>query len=293
MLEGSGNSGGKEHDIDLLALARSAFEIGQARWPDVVLDWERFEAYFRQHAKRGDTPSNSAAADMYLACSCAHGLPRALAALESILMLPVARAIASVDPTPTFVEEVVQATREHLLVPEGGGLARIGEYAGRCSLKNWLSTVAVRRAISQLRGQARGRRAVARGQGDMRLVRGSPELDYLRHRYKGVFEEAIRHSIAQLPRQQRLLLRLNLVEGMSIDGLATAYSVGRSTAARWLVQARRVLFESVRRELHARLKLSAGEIDSMAHDIRSQLEVSILRLLASEPRPGAARERLE
>jgi RNA polymerase sigma-70 factor (ECF subfamily) len=283
--EQDGNVDAGAEDRDVIACARRSFERGRASWPDVVLEWDRFERYFVERAS-GAAPADALAADMYLACASAYGIPRALAALEPLFTFHVARAVASVDASPAFVEDVLQSTREHLLVAAPGAIARIADYAGRASLKSWLSTVAVRRAINHSRREARGRRTIAYGHADLRLVRGSPELDYLRRRYKGAFEDVIRDCIGRLPRQQRLLLRLNLVEGMSIDGLATAYAIGRSTAARRLVQARRELFDGVCRELRTRLKLSRRDLDSLAGEIQSQLDVSILRLLASETRGG-------
>jgi RNA polymerase sigma-70 factor (ECF subfamily) len=76
-----------------------------------------------------------------------------------------------------------------------------------------------------------------------------------------------------------MLLRLNLVDRMSVDKLGAAYRVSRSTAARWLANARRQLLEQACAELCAKLGVVSAELDSIAADIRSQIEVSVLRLL--------------
>jgi RNA polymerase sigma-70 factor (ECF subfamily) len=106
----------------------------------------------------------------------------------------------------------------------------------------------------------------------------------LRARYKGAFEEAVRVAIGKLAPRERMLLRLNLVDGMSIDKLAVLYRVGRSTAARWVSGARETLRERVRTELHATVTLASNELDSIAADIQSQLDLSIFRLLRDSGR---------
>jgi RNA polymerase sigma-70 factor (ECF subfamily) len=224
---------------------------------------------------------------MYLACACAYGVEGALSAFECTFAVDVARAVASIDSSHAFVQDTLQVVRERLLVPKRGEPGKIVEYAGRASLKSWLCAVAVRSAITLRRRQGeRGHRSFSKGV-DRRLAQGGPEFEYLRGRYKEVFEEAVRTAVEQLPAKQRMMLRLNLIDRMSIDKLGAMYKVGRSTAARWLASARRALLEHARRELHAKLRLTSTELDGLAADMRSQLEISIHRLLASSRCDGA------
>jgi RNA polymerase sigma-70 factor (ECF subfamily) len=217
---------------------------------------------------------------MYLAWACAEGNSEALAALERVLTSDVARALASADSSQAFVEEMLQVTREHLLVRRSGKPGRVADYGGRASLKTWLCAVAVRLAISRRRRKGEQRHEQLSTDHDLRLAGGGPEFEYLRGRYKSVFEDAVRSAIEQLPAKERMLLRLNVVDGMSVDELGALYKVGRSTAARWLASARRALLEAARRDLRTRLQLSPEEFESLAGDLSSQLEVSVLRLLA-------------
>jgi RNA polymerase sigma-70 factor (ECF subfamily) len=262
--------------------ARRRFELGRAAWPQVDLESSVFERYFMRHASAEALPAEQHAADMYLACACAHGVDQALAVFERTLTSHVARAVASIDSSRAFVEETLQATRERLLVPKGGDPSKMADYAGRASLRSWLSAVAVRWAISQRRRTGERRHKLFTEEDDRRLAEGGPEFDYLRRRYKDEFEKAVRSAIKQLSPKARMLLRLNVVDGMSVDRLATAYKVGRSTAARWLASARRALLEQTRRELQSKLGLTSTELESLAGDILSQLEVSVLKLLASQ-----------
>jgi RNA polymerase sigma-70 factor (ECF subfamily) len=266
----------------LRAAAQLRFDLGRAVWPQIALEFEDFERYFARHATVDALPPEANAADMYLACASAHAAEGALVALESMLSSEVARAVAAVVPSRAFVEDTLQAAREHLLVPRAPELGKIVDYAGRASLKRWLCAVAVRLAISRQRRKGEQGHQPFADEDDRRLAKGGPEFDHLRNRYQETFEEAVRMAVEGLPVKERMLLRLNLVSGMSIDQIGTAYKVGRSTAARWLASARSALLAEARRELRVRLHLSSAELDSIGAELRSHLDVSILRLLARE-----------
>jgi len=256
------------------------FDSGRDTWPEVTLGREAFERYFARHLASGVVPAERHAADMYLACACAHGIDSALASFERTFIGDMSRAVASVEPSRAFVQEILQATREKLLVCKVGDTSKIADYAGRASLRTWLSAIVIRTAISHRRKKGeRGHRSLG-AQDDARLAAKGPEFEYLRGRYKTAFEDAVRDAIEKLPAKDRMLLRLNLVDGMSIDAIATAYNVGRSTAARWLAGARQALLKEARRGLRKGLHLTSTELDSLAGAMRSQLEVSVLELLA-------------
>jgi RNA polymerase sigma-70 factor (ECF subfamily) len=268
----------------VLAAAQRAFELGRAAWPKLALEFDTFNRYFARHAKAAALPRDVHAADMYLACACGYGIDGALAAFERTVVSIMARAVASIDSSGAFVEEVLQATREQLFVRRSGHPGKIVDYAGRSSLKSWLCAVAVRSAISRRRRKGEQRHKAFAADEDRRLAQGGPEFDYLRGRYKGVFEDAVRSAIKQLSAKERMLLRLHLADGMSIDKLALVYKVGRSTAARWLASARGTLLARARADLCAKLGFASSELDSLAADLRSQLEVSVLKLLAHSNR---------
>jgi RNA polymerase sigma-70 factor, ECF subfamily len=275
-----------ETSFDILQLARRRFEAGRVAWPHVALGFEAFHCYFARHATAETLPIESHAADMYLACACSLGVDAALVAFEDKFTADMARAVASVDPSRAFVEDVLQATRERLLIGRGSTPGKIADFAGRATLRTWLCAVAVRWAISQLRRKGGQRHDRYSAEHDVRLAKNGPEFEYLRRRYTVVFEEAVQVAIGRLPREQRLLLRLNL-DGMTIDKLGAAYRVGRSTAARWLASARRDLLAAVRDELRTKLRVTSTELDSIGADVRSQLDLSLRRLLVQTSRSGS------
>jgi RNA polymerase sigma-70 factor (ECF subfamily) len=260
--------------------ARRWYESGRAAHPQIPLAYEAFAG----HLQRSDSPiASTYAPDVYLACACAEGVEAAMAHLERTFVGEVRRAVIAIDASPSFVEDVLQATREKLLVARDPNVPKIATYGGRASLKSWICTVAVRVAISRRRKKAERRRNQVDFRGDEALARGGPELDYLRRRYKGSFEEAIRVAIERLQPRERLLLRLNVIDRLSIDQLAAMYRVTRSTAARWLADARRSLLESARRELQRRLGLDSAELESLARELQSQLNTSVVKLLGVPP----------
>jgi RNA polymerase sigma-70 factor (ECF subfamily) len=271
-----------ESALMLLRVSQQRFDLGRAAWPALDLPFEAFQRYFLKHATAAELPLEDHAGDMYLACACACGDPRSFVALEGLCAGVVARAVKSIDSSPVFVEEVLQTTRERLLVGEHGEPGKIAQYAGRASLASWLCAVAVRAAITLRRRKGEQGHEPFKEEKDARLSRGGPEFEYLRARYQHTFEDSVRVAIKQLPAKQRLLLRLNLVDGMGIDTIAAVYQVGRSTAARWLQGARNALLREARREVCAQLRLTSTELDSLAIDMRSDLQVSVLSLLAAD-----------
>ncbi len=80
----------------------------------------------------------------------------------------------------------------------------------------------------------------------------------------------------------RTLLRMHVVEGVTLDGLAMAYGAHRATIARWLAAARSALLKGTRARLAGSLKLKPEEVDSLIELARSRLEISISRFLDSD-----------
>jgi RNA polymerase sigma-70 factor (ECF subfamily) len=256
-------------------------DAGRRAWPDIHFPVSAFERYFAKHARPDCLPAEARAADMYLACACAQGESAAVAALERTFMSHVARAVASVRGSAPFVEEVLQETRERVLVGQDAA-TRIAGYAGKGSLRSWLCAVAIRVALSCLRREGSQRNRTCGDRDDWRLADPGPELEYLHRRYEAAFLAALRTGIEGLMRKEQTLLRLNVAEGMSIDEIGVLYGVDRSTAARWLAAARVKLTRRVRGELRAGCGFGASELEAVARELCSQLEVSIVTLLREE-----------
>ena len=127
------------------------FSQGCAQWPEVALEY----SVFRQHLARvlGDTPTwdwTRSGVELYLICACLQGDAAAHRAFEA--HTEIAMAITRIEPEAGFVEQALQTLREKLFV---GPRALLASYAGRSPLSPWLSVVAARLALDQIRGRAR------------------------------------------------------------------------------------------------------------------------------------------
>jgi RNA polymerase sigma-70 factor (ECF subfamily) len=190
--------------------------------------------------------------------------------------------LARMHPTGPVVDEVCQRLRERLLMPSAGRPARLAEYSGRGPLTAWLRVAAVRTAVDVLRSPVE--RAIADfDPGDLALVGDSdPELAYLKDRYRRELDEALRAGVRALSRQQREVLQLHVEEGLTLDEIGALHRVGKSTAFRWLSDARQQILTEARRFLHDKLGVTAGEFASLVNLVRSQLDISLPGMLASQ-----------
>jgi RNA polymerase sigma-70 factor (ECF subfamily) len=252
--------------------------VSEARgaWPGEWLDDHRFVERLAESVGREKDALSALSAlhvvDLYVACACAAGNADAMAALDREYLPRLARALASIDPSQAFADEVRQQLREKLFVA-----GKIGEYTGRGPLQNWLRVTAIRTAFNLRRGSAPrvpAEEAIGVASGAL-----DPELDYLKARCRGEFREAFVAALAQLSTDERNVLRMHHLDGLSLEETAAACRIGRSTAARWLAHARERVLKETHRRLTAKLKLDTREVESMFRLVNSQLDVSFHRYL--------------
>jgi RNA polymerase sigma-70 factor, ECF subfamily len=97
---------------------------------------------------------------------------------------------------------------------------------------------------------------------------------------KKAFEDALKAQLTTLKLRDRAILRLHVVEGVSIERIAAAYGVHRVTVARWIWNAGEIVLEGVRRYFKSRYGIVPSECDSIVHLVRSNLSLDLPRLLA-------------
>lgn len=279
---------GREGAVDLDELDASLHRcLDEARraWPGIILDEARFIAYLAERAPP-EVPAIAGLAllhtdDLYIACACADGVSGAVEAFERKRLDAVPSYLAHVGASPTLSDEVVQQLRAKLFVATPPALPKIVSYSGRGSLSKWVGVTAQRIAIAALRGAGTRQRREALA--DLLPLDVSPELEYLRTRYRRAFREAFAEGIRCLDDRQRVLLRLSLIKGLSQERIAQMYSVNQSTIARWLATARDAITAAMQEFLRERLRIESSEFDSLAAMIRSDLDLSLARLLDEEP----------
>jgi RNA polymerase sigma-70 factor (ECF subfamily) len=222
------------------------------------------------------------AADLHLACACAAGDPRALALFEEVLGA-VRPAVAQLGASAPDVDEVLQRLRLQLLVGPPPGIAA---YAGRGALRAWVRVVAVREAVRLLRDRGRARSLEDGPLLESLLPDAAPDAERELHgrQLRAAFREAFAQAIAGLPARDRLLLRQQVIDDLSIDEIGGLHRVNRATAARWLVKARQRLAADTRRALQARLGTSPAEVRRLLGLYLSRLDASVERLLVDDGR---------
>lgn len=269
-----------EHELEQL------FQQGRLAWPGVVLPVEEFLAYTAARvpasADADQLFGRLHAEGIYLACACARGNAEAIALFERHLFREVDAAAARLGKK-VAVDELKQQLRELLFVGERGNPPVITNYSGRGRIGRWLRVLAFRTGLAQInagREQPRDDNALLRA---LPADQATPELRYLKGIYRREFKSALQEALGSLDERARNVLRYSVLHGLSIDRIGAIYRVHRATAARWLVQAREDVLAKTRTSLMGRLRVDNQEFESIMRLINSQLDVSIERLLASDP----------
>jgi RNA polymerase sigma-70 factor (ECF subfamily) len=281
---------GVEARIDAIAAwLESAGSTARERWPRIELDAQVFADHVADQLEPGrDVEAELQqlhADELFLACACGHGDPAALEALEAELR-PLLRSVLA-DPKAAGVdaEDLRQMLLERLLVGDAERRPKILDYGGRGRLRTWLKVAATRLRIDQER--RRTGQAVPLEDDSLQRIEDSVSADMevalLKQRYRSAFKEAFQAVLRSLEPEQRTLLRLTVVEGLSATEIARSHGVHRATAKRWLVGLRAHLLEQTERRLASGLGVGETELRSVLGLIRSNLEVSMKRHLEGEP----------
>jgi RNA polymerase sigma-70 factor (ECF subfamily) len=273
----------------LTTTLRELVAIGQAAWPRLLL---RPLEFVRRQAARLETRDPAAAlaqmaalrphaAELFLAAACADGVPGAAAELTTHYLNALPRYLARMKPDDAFIDEVRQRLSMKLLVATPESPPRIAEYAGRGPLGSWVRVAALHLAISLRRADPAARAGDGSDLDERAAPAPDPEVELLARRYRPAFESALREALAHLGSEEREVLRLYYLDGMTVDTLGARLGVGRSTAARRVAAARRAAFEETRRLLRERLQLGSA-FDSIARQLKSQLTISLSTLFSSK-----------
>jgi RNA polymerase sigma-70 factor, ECF subfamily len=259
----------------------AAVARARAAWPMLSLDDEGFAAQLE--ALRAELPAEGWArlqvADLYLAWACAQGHAAALAVFEELLWPEIDAALSRVRLVADQRQDVIQNLRMLLFVGSADRPAKIAQYRGQGDLRTWLRAAALRDAF---RVTKKARRSVTLD--DMALASAAvlerePGLAHLRESCRIELKQAFATALAALSRSDRLLLRQYHLDRLTVDELAALQGVHRTTAARRVAKARQDLTDAILEDLRRRLKASTSEVHSLMRLVRSQIDISMDRLL--------------
>jgi RNA polymerase sigma-70 factor (ECF subfamily) len=255
-----------------------------AAWPGVAVAPDEVVALLAAKLGGDDAPALAAAdvAELHLAIACARGDAAAISAFDRRYLDVVPQALAHMRLPAATVDDVRSAVRDKLLLADGDHPPRVLDYAGRGRLRGLVQVTATRMAIDRIRHEEREQPLPD----DRELAAaGDVELSLIKAQYRDAFVTAFTAAIGALPRRDRNLLRLHLLGGVTLEQLAQMYGVHRATVVRWLAAAREAVVDATRARIAERLgDAPAAELDEMFALVRSRVELSVERLLASVER---------
>lgn len=278
LIDRTGAAGDPEAIAALLAAA--AAETA-ARWPglaareDVIA--EALVARVEGEPDLAAALARLALPDVFLVAGCLDGDRAALAAFERLVRAETERAVAKLPHGPA-AEDVVQEMLVKLLVAPAGGPPKLAAFGGHGALHAWLRVAATRTAISMNRRKAEvpsdddALAAIADDTDDQALA-------FLKSSYRAEFKRAFSAALAELPRRARTLLRLQVIDQLTIEEIGGFYQVSRATAARWLADARAQLVAGTQARLVAALAIAPDELAELMRLVSSTLYSTLPRLL--------------
>jgi RNA polymerase sigma-70 factor len=225
--------GDARDDLIVAQFRRQVFEASRREWPRVELTFEEFSAHLNGLGYFARALPNGR--DLYLSAGCALGRPAACRALETKYFAMLRRLLRNSMKEHDSVEEVLQQVRDRLLV---GPPPKISRYRGDGPLGSWLRSVAINAARDHHRLRLIGIRDLATLRATLNPLTdatpSSPEDAAVQAQSSYRCEQALSAALHRLAEQDKRLLSLYFIAGLSIDQLGRIYAIDRSTAARRL-----------------------------------------------------------
>jgi RNA polymerase sigma-70 factor, ECF subfamily len=270
---------------------QEARRAGAEAWPGVSLGAAELASWVEQ---RGITLEalRDRGADLYLAAACARGDAVAVAAFDRAFLQPPGPMGRGKLPLEK-VDELRQVLRVSLLA---GPSPRIATFRGFGPLGAWVRVAAAREA-AQMQGGERGTEYQDGVLVDALAQMGAdPEFVASKLEHQAEFRQALGDCLRALGAREKTLLRMNFLDHMNIEEIGVIYRVHRATVARWLAAIRGQVFECVCQRLSLKLRSSPSEVASLVRLVRSEIDLSVARLLvddasAEAPAAGKGRDR--
>jgi RNA polymerase sigma-70 factor (ECF subfamily) len=173
------------------------------------------------------------------------------------------------------IADLQQMLRARLLVGDGSRPA-IAAYEGRGKLRTWVLVAALREAVRQR--EKRVREPAVEQDALLALTHvadGAVADDTEKAIYREKFRAAFRTALEALEPRERNLLRLHVIDELTVDEIGALHGVHRATAARWIEQARETIAVAVHKQLMAELGTDPFETRELLQWIKSKIELSL------------------
>ncbi|HUJ58712.1 MAG TPA: sigma-70 family RNA polymerase sigma factor [Kofleriaceae bacterium] len=274
-------TGGSGDPAAIAARLVAAVDQARARYPELGAHDERFAdalaARLEGERELDEALARLALPDVYLVVACLHGDRAALAAFERLVRGETERAIARLSFAPP-AEDVVQEMLVKLVIAHGDAEPKLAAFGGHGALHAWLRVAATRTAISMTRRKAE----VAADDEALAAIADDSDdqaLAFLKSAYREEFKRAFAAALAELPRRARTLLRLQIIDQLTLEEIAGFYQVSRATAARHLADARAQLVTGTQQRLTQTLAIEPRELSELMRLVASTLYSTLPRLL--------------
>jgi RNA polymerase sigma-70 factor (ECF subfamily) len=250
------------------------------RWPGLTVDRVRIADAIVERVEGESDPvaaiASLSVAELMLAQAALVGDSVAVAAIERIVRHEAIVAVARLGGDEASAADVAQELVVKLVLPHDGS-GRLAAYTGHGSLRSWIRVASTRTAISL-------HRTARPSDGDDALFAipddaEDPSLAFLKASYRAEFKRVFAAALVALAPRERTLLRLQVIDQLTIENIGRFYQVSRATAARWLADARKRLVADTRHRLVDALGLDDAELTELMTLLTSNLYATLSQLL--------------
>lgn len=249
-----------------------------SRWPNAPAPTAAFAEHVADRLARDGDPAAAAnrlhIEDLFLAWWSGTGAPHGIEAFEAAYGPELGRIAARFPAVPA--DELRQQLRIKLFV---GERPRIHEYSGLGMLISWLRVTAVRSFVDVARSLRSTRYADELDEDELLGLPHAGDKRALRPELGAALKRAFADAVAGLAPRQRTFLRHAYVDRLTLDQIASTYSIHRATVARTLASAREQLIEQTRAGLLAAIGVPPSELASVIGTLENRLELSLSRIL--------------
>lgn len=266
----------------MLQLGR-ALELARDAHPALQLDPGAFSRFLSGRSPpldREGVPLH--AADLYLVCATLEGSGAAQELLDARLRSLLPGALRRFRVDGELRAEVLQRTRERLLV--GPRRPKLAEYQGRGGLDPWLRSVLLRVALNLLDARPPAQQEFQEV-AELATPELDPELSLVRRSEQAAMQAALVEALAGLAPRTRSFLALYVLEGLTLEEIGQRAGTHKSTVSRALGAARVRVMAALRRRFRSGPGVELRSVLGLLGEASADLPWVLQELLAG-PRDG-------